>query len=227
MEDIKEKFDDLFYKIAVIGRLNLSFIEDIENFCNYYKDHKDFTEYRIKAKSDMSMIYCHHGLFDKSFDIDFELLQENPTGHSDYFNIIGRIAKTSSILMRTDEVKEYVNQFVINENVKHIFPKLHLLDWYALHYPREIAHNDNFEKVFSEIVHALGAPIDDELPLAERVKTLDILNNEGANILHHFRLAYQRAAPELRATVLEEYLNKTSLKYYRDSMKHSAKKMSG
>ena len=225
MEDIKKTYDDLIYKIAVIGRDNLSFIEDLESFCDHFKDHKNFAEYRIKAKSDMSIIYYRNEVLDKSFDLDLEFLQENSIEYPIYAGIIIRISKSSSILMRTDEVKEYVNQYIINEKVKPILTKLPLLNWYTFHYPQETEHNDIFEKVFSEIIELLGAPACSELSLAERIKNITILHKDSVYNVVQFYKAYEQTAPELRPAVLEEYLSKTPLRLYRDTMKRDFVKM--
>ncbi len=224
MGDIKKAYDDLFYRIAV-GKLKLEFIEDLLAFCNHFKSHKDFADYRIKARSDMSMVYSQNEIYAKSFDLDMEFLQENHILHPEYFIIIGRIARTSSTLMRTDEVKNYINKFITYDDVKHILPKLPLLDWYTFYYPDEIKDNKNFEKVLLEIIRDLGAPVFDELILAKRIKNINILYEESGYNLSYFHQAYRRAAPEQRVSVLKEYLSKTPLRYYRDIMKRDAEKM--
>jgi len=218
MEAIKKTYDDLFYKIA-LGHCDLKFISDLENFCKDFEHDKDYNKYSIEARSTMSMIYFDNEVFDKSYNLDLEFLQENPIEHPEYLTIIGRIAESSSMITRTDEVKEYINKFIISEDDKYMLPKLTLLDWYVFHYPQEIAHNENFEKVFLKIIQVLEEPDYARLPLAERIKNLAVLKEESIDILHQLHRSYRGAAPELRLAIVEEYTKKTPLKYFRDIMK--------
>lgn len=222
MEAIKKTFEDLFYRIAV-GGVQLESIKDVEGFCLEFKDHENFGEYEIKAKSTMSMIYFHRELFEKSFYIDYELLKTD-FNSSECYIFVARALQTSSFISKTNLIKDHVLKFITQGNKNGLIVKLQALEWYLSFYADEINYHADFETVFAEIAQDLGAaPFDNKLPLEERVKQLVLFNKHGAQMVSEFHKSYRKAIPELRAEVLKDYLNKTSLKFYKDVMIRAAK----
>ena len=209
-------YDKLFYKVAT-NSFSLDYLDEIQAFYPPYLGNEVYDQIKSGCDSLRSTMYFVNNMPDKSLEIDLDLLK-NTSDDSSYYTVVGRAAKTSEELGRTDEVVNFAVQFLKNQE-DNWSGKLPVLAWYVKYYPTgEEGSFIGFEQLLSDIVEAMGANVNPLLSFIDRVNYLYGEFLRASKDLRAFQVTYKKAPLEEKNKVLSDYLEKETVEFYRNTV---------
>ena len=209
-------YDQLFYKVAT-NKFSLDYLDEIHAFYPQYLGTEVYDKIKFDCDSLRSTMYFVNNMDDESLEIDLDLLKNN-SDDSSYYTVVGRATNTSVALGRTDEVVNFAVQFLKNEE-NNWSGKLPVLAWYVKRYPTgEDGSFIGFEQMLSVLVARMGADVDPLLSFIDRVNYLYGEFLRAGKDLHAFQVTYRKAPLEEKNKVLNDYLERETVEFYRNTV---------
>ncbi|MDT3401206.1 hypothetical protein [Mucilaginibacter terrae] len=211
---INEQYQALFKKV-VLSHYPLHAVAEVEALSDKYFAHQDHDEIKLRCESLISAIYSFNNFPDRSLSIDLSILKTLPTHHPIYYVVINRAAKTSETSGRQEELLPFVLNY-LNDPGAEFYKILFILQWYVQHYQDRNPSLLNYEPLLASITAQMGMIPDGTKTFSERVGLLVSEFHRGDKTLHALKVAFRDEPKEGFAKVLDDYLAKEPIGYFRD-----------
>lgn len=212
------EFEKLFLKV-IKNHSSFDWEGELQAFYQKFEGKEEYKRVRSQCEGIMSTIYYLTGFLEKSFEIDFRLLKENPPDADGYWGIFSQIVSTSHTLERTSEIIPYAYAF-LNTPDNNFSKKRSVLVWYARVFAKE---ENSFFSSFNHIVQNMESFLEEKpdptRPFFERIDYLNEKFFTGLVASNSLYVAYGKANKEERSQLIKEYLASEPLQYYRERLK--------
>lgn len=212
---IHNEFESLGYKIILSGYA-LVYLDEVYTLYSKSKGTPLYENLRFQCEMLISEMYYRNELFEKSWIIDFTLINDYSIDYPAYFNLIGRVKDTAIILDRVVEIKPFIFAFLTQTSCSWE-GKIPVFGWYAKTYPDDDQNSSSIlASSVNDLALEMGANLNASQSYKENVISLVKEWERAGDALHQFILSYKQAGNEEKQALLEKYFKKETLKFYTD-----------